>query len=70
MTRPAERHEDVAQQRVLRPRTTEHVGEPRKPPQWYGTAPPPCGITRRSWGRSVNRSPYSSYMNAVVSAFS
>lgn len=41
---------------------------PRNLPQWYGTAPPPCGMTSCSSGKSANRSPCSNCMKAVVSA--
>ena len=48
--------EDVVKQMIPQQRLFISCASPRKRPQWYGTAPPPCGMTKRSVGKSLNRS--------------
>jgi hypothetical protein len=61
--------EDVVQQMLVEQRLLQLLRQAAKRPEWYGTAPPPCGIRNFRLGKSLNRSPLRHCMNAVVSAF-
>ena len=60
--------EDVVEQVILEQRLLQLLGEAAVAAPVIGAAPPPCGTTKRSVGKSLNRSPWMNCITAVVSA--
>jgi len=60
--------EHVLQQVIGEQRALEILREPRYRPNDRARPPPPCGMMKRSVGKSLNKSLVRNCMNAVVSA--